>query len=315
MEVEQGTVIKSTGSRYSLILDDGQRLEAVIKGKFRLEGNRSTNPVAVGDKVVVEINEDSNVISKILPRTNHIKRKSINLSKESHILAANLDLIVLVVTLRLPYTPPEFIDRVLLNAEVYGITPMLIFNKADLYTEKEEALYKALAEIYDRIGYPYLRMDAVNDDMTILKSMLKDKTSFFIGQSGVGKSTLVNRLLPELNIKTKEVSESYKTGKHTTTFAEMYALDMGGYIIDSPGVKAFGIIDLEKEEVALYFPEMKNLLDQCKFYNCKHINEPKCAVKKALEDGDIGHSRYKSYVSIFQDCDEQNQFRKPDHLK
>ncbi|MFT4660745.1 MAG: ribosome biogenesis GTPase [Patiriisocius sp.] len=315
MQEQEGTVVKSTGSRYRLIMEDGEIIEAGLKGKFRLEGNRSTNPVAVGDTVLVEVQDAGNVISQIRPRRNHIKRKSINLSKESHVLAANIDLLVLVVTLSSPFTPTEFIDRVLLNAEVYGIKPMLIFNKVDLYGEKEDALYEELSKTYAKIGYDTIRLDALTSDMSDFEKTLKDKKSFFIGQSGVGKSTIINRLLPDLALKTSEVSESFKTGKHTTTFAEMFPLDFGGYIIDSPGVKAFGIIDLDKEEVALYFPEMKQRLDACKFYNCKHINEPKCAVKMALEEGELAASRYKSYVSIFQDCEEENQFRKPDHLK
>ncbi len=315
MQQKLGTVLKSTGSRFGIMMDEGEVIDAVLRGKFRLEGNRSTNPVAVGDRVEIETINDDNTITKILPRRNHIKRKSINLSKESHILAANIDLVVIVITLIKPYTPIEFIDRILLNAEAYGIAPLLVFNKSDLYSDKEEEKYQEMNAIYTDIGYQCIKVSALEGDMVGLEKLLSRKISFFIGQSGVGKSTLINRLLPNLDLATKSLSDSYDTGKHTTTFAEMYPLNKDTFIIDSPGVKAFGILDLEKEEVGLYFPELKKRLPECKFYNCMHINEPKCAVKEAVESGYIAWTRYKSYVSIVQDFDEENQFRIPDHLK
>lgn len=311
----KGTVLKSTGSRYQILLENNEVVDAVMRGKFRLSGIKSTNPIAVGDRVAVESVEETWVVSELLPRHNQIIRKSINLSKQSHVLVANIDHLFLIVTLTHPFTPVEFIDRILLNAEVYHIVPHLIFNKEDLFTEKEDAKYQELQAIYEDLGYSTYKVNALESDLNRIKEQMVGKTSFFIGQSGVGKSTLINRLVPGLNLKTTPVSDSYQTGQHTTTFAEMFPIPEGGFIVDSPGVKAFGIVDLEQDEVALYFPEMKKRLEHCKFYNCKHINEPKCEVKKAVENGEIAYSRYRSYLSIFEDCQEQNHFRKPDHLK
>lgn len=302
-------MIKSTGSWYTVKTEEGNLIESRIKGNLRLKGIRSTNPIAVGDQVeLTESNEDNNAVSqvvgfiyKILPRTNYIIRKSPNLSKESHIIAANIDQAFLVVTIQYPLTTTTFIDRFLVSAEAYRIPCHLIFNKIDLYNEEQTEEMNSLIEIYEKVGYQCLKLSAKKDiGFTELKSMMTNKTNVFAGHSGVGKSTIINSLQPEMMIKTGIISEAHFSGKHTTTNSEMYELDFGGYIIDTPGIKGFGVLEMEKEEISHYFPEIFKLLDGCQYYNCTHTHEPQCAVKKSVEEGEIAQSRYNSYLGLLE---------------
>jgi ribosome biogenesis GTPase / thiamine phosphate phosphatase len=298
----KATVVKSTGSRYSVITQDNKQVECSIKGVFRLKGIKTTNPVAVGDKVEIEMADDgSGVINKIEERKNYIIRKSINLSKQYHIIAANMDQAMLVVTLALPRTSTGFIDRFLLTAEAYHIPAIILFNKAD-YFESDKGLMDELDEfiaVYKKIGYPCYKVSAINaNNLEVIRTITKNKTTLLAGHSGVGKSTLINALDNNLNIKTGELSEAHSKGKHTTTFAEMHPLAYGGFIIDSPGIKELGLVDMQKEEICDYFPEMRAIKNECKFNNCIHINEPKCAVVAAVANGDIAQSRYNNYLGI-----------------
>ena len=295
-----GIVYKSTGSWYSVKTEEGTFLECRIKGKFRIQGIKSTNPIAVGDVVDFDMETSSDetvgVITNIHDRKNYIVRKSVNLSKQTHIIAANIDVVFLLVTINNPPTTTSFIDRFLVTAEAYGIEAVLVFNKIDTYDEAtlDEQLY--LQYIYSQIGYKCLRVSAQeNKGLEELKAMMKDKVSMFSGHSGVGKSTLVNALEPGLNLKTKAISEQHQQGQHTTTFAEMF---------DTPGIRGFGIVDMEKQEIGDYFPEFFALKGQCKFNNCLHKEEPHCAVKAALEKDEIAWSRYKSYLQILEGDDE-----------
>lgn len=297
-----GVVIKSTGSWYSVLADNGSSIECRIKGLFRIKGIKTTNPIAVGDRVEFEVNSEGNgMIHKIEDRKNYIIRKSINLSKQSHILAANLDQAILVATLAFPRTSAGFIDRFLLTAEAYRIPAVLVFNKMDLF-EDDENLMNSLNDfvsIYEKIGYTCYKVSATNkNDIEVLKTLTKDKVSLVAGHSGVGKSTLVNALDSRLDLKVGEISDAHFKGKHTTTFAEMHHLSYGGFIVDTPGIKELGLVDMEKEEIAGYFPEMFAVKSNCKFNNCLHVNEPKCAVIAAVESGDIAVSRYNSYLGI-----------------
>ncbi|MDP2337744.1 MAG: ribosome small subunit-dependent GTPase A [Bacteroidota bacterium] len=307
--MKKGIVIKSTGSWYTVKTEEGNLIESRIKGNLRLKGIRSTNPIAVGDQVeLTESNEDNNAVSqvvgfiyKILPRTNYIIRKSPNLSKESHIIAANIDQAFLVVTIQYPLTTTTFIDRFLVSAEAYRIPCHLIFNKIDLYNEEQTEEMNSLIGIYEKVGYQCLKLSAKKDiGFTALKSMMTNKTNVFAGHSGVGKSTIINSLQPEMMIKTGIISEAHFSGKHTTTNSEMYELDFGGYIIDTPGIKGFGVLEMEKEEISHYFPEIFKLLDGCQYYNCTHTHEPQCAVKKSVEEGEIAQSRYNSYLGLLE---------------
>ncbi len=299
-----GTVIKSTGSNY-LVECQKQTFECKIRGKMRLSNLRTTNPVAVGDLVEFE----DGVIKEILPRKNYIIRKSINLSKESHIIASNLDQCMLVATLIMPQTAMEFIDRFLLTAEAYKVKAIIVFNKSDLYDDLRELLDETM-DIYKRIGYECLAVSAkTGDGIEQLREILKDKTTLISGNSGTGKSTLINKIDSNLNLRTGEISQYNFSGKHTTTFAEMFPLEFGGRIIDTPGIKGFGIIGLSQEDVAHNFPEIFSKLKNCRFYNCAHTNEPGCAVKQAVDDGEISPSRYHSYISIISDGDNQ-KYRK-----
>lgn len=307
----EGVVIKSTGSWYSVRTDSGELVDCKIRGKLRLKGIRSTNPVAVGDRVSIERPENETaVITKIHPRRNYIVRKAVNLSKASHILAANIDLAVLVVTQKDPITFPAFIDRYLVTAEAYHIPVLLVFNKVDLLSEEEQIEMLSFAAIYENVGYPCLFVSATeNVGLEALKAALKDKKSLISGHSGVGKSTLINAIDTSLNIRTRAISESHFTGQHTTTFAEMHPLKFGGYVIDTPGIKGFGLVDFDKNEIAERFPEMRARMADCKFSNCVHVDEPDCAVKQAVEDGEIAWSRYESYLKLyFNESDES--FRK-----
>lgn len=304
-----GTIYKSTGSWYTVKTEAGTFLECRIKGKFRIKGIKSTNPIAVGDRVDYELEETTDVttgvITNIHDRKNYIVRKSVNLSKQTHIIATNIDIVFLLVTINNPPTTTSFIDRFLVTAEAYGIEAVLVFNKIDTYDEAtlDEQLY--LQYIYSQIGYKCLRVSAQeNKGLEELKAMMKDKVSMFSGHSGVGKSTLVNALEPSLNLKTKAISEQHQQGQHTTTFAEMFDLSFGAKIIDTPGIRGFGIVDMEKQEIGDYFPEFFALKDQCKFNNCLHKEEPNCAVKAALEKDEIAWSRYKSYLQILEGDDE-----------
>jgi ribosome biogenesis GTPase len=304
-----GTVYKSTGSWYTIKSEQDDFIECRMKGKFRLKGIKSTNPIAVGDIVDYELEETSDTvtgtINNIHERKNYIVRKSVNLSHQMHIIASNIDTVFLLVTINNPPTTPNFIDRFLVTAEAYGIETVLVFNKIDTFDEAtlDEQLY--LQHIYENIGYKCLRVSAKDGTGIVkLKAMMIGKVSMFSGHSGVGKSTLVNALEPSLQLKTKTISEASKQGQHTTTFAEMYDLSFDARIIDTPGIKGFGIVDMEKEEISGYFPEFFKLKDQCKFNNCLHKDEPHCAIKAALEKDEIAWSRYNSYLKILEGDDE-----------
>ena len=305
-----GIVYKSTGSWYTIKTENGDFLECRIKGKFRMKGIKSTNPIAVGDIVDYDIenstDETTGVITTIHDRKNYIVRKSVNLSHQVHIIAANIDVVFLLVTINNPPTTTSFIDRFLVTAEAYGIEAIIVFNKIDTFDEPalDEQLY--LQHVYSSIGYKCLRISAqTGKGIDELKALMKDKVSMFSGHSGVGKSTLVNALEHTLNLKTKQISSSHAQGQHTTTFAEMFDLSFGAKIIDTPGIRGFGIVDMEKQEIGDYFPEFFALKDQCKFNNCLHKDEPHCAVKAALEKDEIAWSRYKSYIQILEGDDEQ----------
>lgn len=307
-----GIVYKSTGSWYLVKAEGGTFYECRIKGKFRMEGIKSTNPIAVGDVVdfEVETNNDATtgVINTIRDRKNYIIRKSVNLSKQTQIIASNIDQVFLLITIDNPPTFTSFIDRFLVTAEAYSITTILVFNKIDSYQleQRAEALY--LKDIYEEIGYQCLEVSATeNTNVTAVKELMLAKTSMFVGHSGVGKSTLVNAIEPALNLKTKEISDQHKQGKHTTTFAEMFDLSFDAKIIDTPGIKGFGVVDMEKEEVDDYFPEFLAVKNDCKFNNCLHVEEPKCAVKVAVENEEISPSRYKSYLHII--AGEEEHYR------
>lgn len=298
----KGVVIKSTGSWYTVLDDIGAIVECGIKGKFRIQGIKTTNPIAVGDKVEFEMENDGRgVIHAIEDRKNYIIRKSINLSKQSHIIAANMDQAFLIVTLAFPRTSAGFIDRFLLTAEAYHIPTSIIFNKIDLF-EKDTKLMNELDEfisVYQKIGYPCYKVSATEKtDIDLLKELTKDKITLVSGHSGVGKSTLVNAMDFNLDLTVGEISDVHFKGKHTTTFAEMHPLAYGGFIIDTPGIKELGLVNMSKEEISNYFPEMRALKNQCKFNNCVHVNEPKCAVIEAVEHGGIAQSRYNSYIGI-----------------
>ncbi len=304
-----GLVYKSTGSWYTVKSEEDVFMECRIKGKFRIKGIKSTNPIAVGDLVDYELDETSDVttgtIYHIHDRKNYIVRKSVNLSHQMHIIASNLDYVFLLITIDNPPTTFNFIDRFLVTAEAYGITTILVFNKIDTLegATLDEQLY--MQHVYQEIGYQCLRVSSTeNKGVEELKGLMKDKITMFSGHSGVGKSTLVNALEPSLHLKTKTISEQSKQGQHTTTFAEMYDLSFGAKIIDTPGIKGFGIVDMEKEEISGYFPEFFKLKDQCKFNNCLHKEEPHCAIKKALEEDKISWTRYNSYLKILEGDDE-----------
>jgi len=307
-----GIVYKSTGSWYLVKANNGVFYECRIKGKFRLQGIKSTNPLAVGDVVDFEIETNNDVetgvIHTIHDRANYIIRKSVNLSKQTHIIAANVDLGFLLITINNPPTFTSFIDRFLVTAEAYSIDTVLVFNKIDSYELEQRAEIMYLKDIYEKIGYKCIEVSATeNKNVDLVKEMMIGKTSMFIGHSGVGKSTLVNTIEPTLDLKTKEISNQHKQGQHTTTFAEMFDLSFDAKIIDTPGIKGFGVVDMEKEEVDSYFPEFLAVKNECKFNNCLHVEEPKCAVKDAVEDEEISYSRYKSYLQII--AGEEEHYR------
>lgn len=311
----EGTVIRNTGSSYIVRTTDGEELPCKIKGNFRIKGIRTTNPVAVGDKVEVRPSESGDsYITAITPRHNYIIRKSSNLSKEAHIIAANIDSACLVVTLFHPVTSTTFIDRFLVTAEAYGIPAIIVINKTDLCkgdAEREEYL-EAVTYLYTSIGYTVVHTSAeTGEGIDELRGFLAGKTTLLSGNSGVGKSTLINRLIPGLNLRTAAISTVHDTGMHTTTFSEMFELPApGGYIIDTPGVKGFGTVDINKNEVAHYFPEIFKKSVDCKYNNCTHTHEPGCAVRHAVEHSLISRSRYNSYLSILEDTIGEDKYRK-----
>ena len=302
-----GLIIRNTGSWYTVRTDSGQLFECKVKGNFRLKGIRSTNPVAVGDRVTIALQPDgvTALIQGVEDRKNYVIRKASNLSKQSHIIAANVDMAVLVVTVAHPETSTTFIDRFLASSEAYRVPVTLVFNKADLLDEEERRLMEYLSFLYDCLGYPCLTCSAVTvEGMEALKEMLQDKVTLFSGSSGVGKSTLLNRLVPEANVRTAEISAAHDTGQHTTTFSQLFDLPGGGSIIDTPGIKGFGTFDMEPEELTGYFKEIFHFSSQCRFSNCTHTHEPGCAVREAVENHYIAQSRYQSYLSMLTDKDE-----------
>lgn len=302
VENMKGLVIKNTGSWYSVLTDDGQLLECKVKGNFRIKGIRSTNPVAVGDRVTVG---DGNWIVAIEDRRNYIIRKSINLSKQSHILAANVDQALLVVTVVTPQTSTTFIDRFLASAEAYRVPVILVFNKTDLLDDDLRHYQEAMVHLYQTIGYDCRQVSATTGfGMDEIRPLLEGKITLLSGNSGVGKSTLINRLVPDANLRTGEISDAHNTGQHTTTFSEMIPLEGRGWLIDTPGIKGFGTFDMEPEELTSYFKEIFQFSKDCRFSNCTHTHEPGCAVLKALEDHYIAESRYQSYLSMLEDKDE-----------
>jgi ribosome biogenesis GTPase / thiamine phosphate phosphatase len=306
--LEKGLVIKSTGSWYLVKDQNDVIVECRIRGKFRTRGLRTTNPVAVGDKVSFILDEKTGkgVIQDIEQRKNYIIRKSINLSKEAHILAANVDLAILVITLVSPKTFTQFIDRFLATCEAYQVPGVLMFNKTDLYTDKELSEMQQLIGIYTKIGYRCIQASLLNKKgLMEISELLSNKITLLAGHSGVGKTTLINLLEPKLELKTTPISGYHDSGMHTTTFPEMHTLSNGGYVIDSPGIKGFGTIEMDKTEMAHFFPEMFAVLKDCQFYNCTHWHEPKCAVKAAVEQGEISQSRYKSYLSLLNDENDE----------
>ena len=302
----KGLVIKNTGSWYQVRTDDGQLIECKIKGNFRLKGIRSTNPVAVGDRVQIILNQEGTAfINEIEDRKNYIIRRSSNLSKQSHILAANLDQCMLVVTINYPETSTIFIDRFLASAEAYRVPVKLIFNKVDAYDSDELHYLDSLINLYTSIGYPCLKISAKKGEgIDLVKKELEGKITLFSGHSGVGKSTLINAILPEQEVKTAEISTYHNKGMHTTTFSEMFPVEGGGYIIDTPGIKGFGTFDMEEEEVGHYFPEIFKISANCKYNNCTHRHEPGCAVRDAVEKHFISESRYTSYLNMLEDKEE-----------
>ncbi|MDH3322645.1 MAG: ribosome small subunit-dependent GTPase A [Flavobacteriaceae bacterium] len=304
-----GIITKSTGSWYWVRTPDHKQYQCRIRGKFRMKGIKSTNPLTVGDHVDFELEENTNtgIISNIHERKNYIVRKSVNLSKQTHIIAANIDLAFLLITLDNPPTFPAFIDRFLATAEAYDIEVVLLFNKMDLNDETLEAKKDELLNIYKKIGYTCLEISAANKtNVDQVKALMLGKVSMFSGHSGVGKSTLINAIDADLNLKTAEISAQHKQGQHTTTFAEMFAIptEPESYIIDTPGIKGFGVVDFEQQEISDFFKEFFALKHQCKFNNCLHLNEPQCAVKNALEEGAIAPSRYRSYLQLLEGEDE-----------
>ena len=306
----EGLVIKSTGSRYRVLAGDGTLTECTIKGIFRVKGSRTTNPVAVGDRVTFETDakDGSGVITEISARENYIIRKASNLSKESQVIAANIDHLFLMITICLPETPVEFIDRFLVTSEAYRVPTSVIINKTDLYDEVQMARMNSLVGIYSGIGYDCYPVSVTEESGTgKLIEAMKDRISLLSGNSGVGKTSLINHFNPGLDLRTGDISEYHRQGRHITTFPEMHPLPFGGYLIDTPGIRGFGMIDMKKNEIYHFFPEIFRKSAECRFHNCLHLEEPGCAVRKAVEEGVINESRYRSYLSIFDD--ENRKYR------
>jgi ribosome biogenesis GTPase len=301
-----GIVLKSTGKFYTVLMDGGIEITARLRGKIRLEGLRTTNPVAVGDRVNLLEDQENNqaiyTIESVEPRRNYLVRKSTNLSKQKQILASNIDCIYLVVTVEQPTTQLGFIDRFLVSAESFRIPVSILFNKIDLYSEESKLTMQIWKEMYERIGYRCHFISTLESETyQFLNEEIKEKQVLFAGNSGVGKSSIVKCIDPRIELRIGEISEAHFSGKHTTTFAEMYQVETGGFIIDSPGIRAFGLVELEKEVLAHYFPEMRRMLGECKFHNCIHVNEPRCAVKDAVENEEIEETRYIHYLQMLED--------------
>jgi len=307
--MRKGLVLKTTGSRYTVQDDEGEIFFCTIRGKLRLKEVKTTNPITVGDIVDFEIDDsNSGTISNVHDRKNYIIRRSTNLSRESHIIAANIDQALLVITVEFPETQLAFIDRYLVTAEAYSIPAILIFNKIDLYQNEIIDKLNAYIDIYTKIGYPCYKVSAqTGENIDVIKTLLVGKVSLISGNSGVGKSTLINKIDPALELKTEQISSYHLKGKHTTTFSEMFPLSNDGFIIDTPGIKGFGLIDIGKDELYHFFPEIFKKSKECRFHNCTHIHEPGCAVIKAVDSGDISPSRYISYLSIYDD--ENDKYR------
>jgi ribosome biogenesis GTPase / thiamine phosphate phosphatase len=305
--LEKGVVLKSTGSRYRVLYDDGKIIDCSIKGKLRIKEFRTTNPIAVGDNILFELDRKTNsgIITEVLDRRNWILRKSSNLSKHSQILAANIDQVFLMITIILPETPVEFIDRFLITAEAYRVPARIIINKTDLYGENESAKMEYLESIYKNIGYDCIRLSLKElTNLEVLRDLMKGKTSLISGFSGVGKSTLLNVFNPLLNLKTAKISDYHKQGKHITTFPEMHQMPFGGFVIDTPGIRGFGVVDMKRNEIYHFFREIFLKSKECRFNNCLHLDEPGCAVRNAVEKGEIAFLRYKSYLNIM-DADDR----------
>lgn len=308
--MNKGLVIKSTGSWYTVKDNSGKIIPCKIKGKFRLKGIKTTNPLTVGDIVEFSVNSDGNeeigFINKIEKRKNYIIRKSTNLSKQAHIIAANIDCAFLVITLHYPITSLAFINRFLVTSEAYRIPTTLVFNKVDKYNDEQLDELEAVISIYERIGYKCIKTSIITaEGLLELKEMMKNNISVFSGHSGVGKSTMVNSIEPSLKLRTKEISSYHETGQHTTTFSEMFELSFGGYIIDTPGIKGFGLLEMDKYEIGHYFPEIFEASTQCQFNNCTHTHEPNCAIKDAVYEGEIAESRYLTYLSLIEEEEEK----------
>ena len=305
-------MIKSTGSWYSVRMADGEVVECRMKGKFRMKGIKTTNPVAVGDVVDVEEKPDGAVIAAIRDRKNYIIRRATNLSKQAHIIAANVDVAMLVVTVRHPETSTVFVDRFLASAEAYRIPAVLVFNKVDLYDEEDTLLMRALEQVYRGVGYECVETSAeTGEGVERVRELMRGQVTVLSGLSGVGKSSLVNRVEPGLRLKVAEISDAHDTGRHTTTFAEMFPLSFGGYIVDTPGIRAFGLVGMERGEISHYFPEIFKCAAGCRYNNCTHVHEPGCAVIAAVEAGEISESRYFSYTNLLEEGD--GKYRKPDY--
>ena len=306
----KGIIIKSTGSWYQVLETETKAVfEARIRGKFKLIKTRLTNPLAVGDEVEFSLEQDDVAwITKIFPRKNYLIRKSVNLSKEAHIIASNIDIACFIYTLKFPETSLGFLDRFLACCEAYNIPSLILFNKMDVLSEDEKEIVQNIEAMYQNIGYDTLEISSYSKlNLDLLKDKIKDKTSVFFGHSGCGKSTLVNALQPSLDLRTGEISDTHLKGKHTTTFAQMHFWDFGGSVIDTPGVREFAMIDVEKDEIQHYFPEIFTLGRDCKYHNCMHINEPKCTVIAGLENGEIEESRYMTYLKLMEEAEEINQ--------
>ncbi len=305
----KGLITKSTGSWYQVLENEtGRFFEARIRGKFKLIKTRLTNPLAVGDGVEFSLEQDDVAwITKIEPRRNYLIRKSVNLSKEAHIIASNIDVACFIFTLKFPETSLGFLDRFLACCEAYNIKPLILMNKMDVLSDEEKQIVDNIAVLYNKIGYETLEISSYSKlNLNLLQEIIKDKVSVFFGHSGCGKSTLVNALQPELMLKTSCISEAHLKGKHTTTFAQMHFWDFGGSVIDTPGVREFAMIDVEKEEIQHYFPEIFSTGRNCRFHNCMHINEPKCAVQESLKTLEIEESRYITYLKLMEEADEEN---------
>lgn len=304
--MEKGIILKSTGSSYKVLIDGGKIIDCSVKGKLRIKELRITNPIAVGDNILFEtdIKNNSGIITEVVDRKNYILRKATNLSKHSQIIAANIDQVFLMITIILPETPVEFIDRFLISAEAYRVPAKIIINKIDLYKVEDIAKMEYLEALYSKIGYECIRLSLKDKtNLEALKQLMKDKVSLISGNSGVGKTTLLNSLYPELNLKTAEISDYHKQGKHITTFPEMHKMPFGGFVIDTPGIRGFGVVDMKKNEIYHFFREIFKMSKYCRFNNCLHLDEPGCAVREAVESGEIDFLRYKSYLNILEGDD------------